>query len=183
MASVQCPKCRNSIRYHGEPMGIEFVMISSENWERIIVSEFNPKIKEYIDDTSYPKLYRTDTIEDDFPGMIIKYWKCNECGTIMFFDGQNRVREIYSEVVNYEGILEDGKEYMVFDDYTWDKITEAALPVMSLREKCIGNKYISLYEKCLIIKDKEKNIEKIYADKIMYGPDGKRVIKMTWEFI
>ena len=39
------------------------------------------------------------------------------------------------------------------------------------------------WKKCLIIKDKEKNIEKIYADKIMYGPDGKRVIKMTWEFI
>ena len=166
MASVQCPKCRNSIRYHGEPMGIEFVMISSENWERIITSKFNPKEKEYVDSTKYPKLLRTDTIEDDFPGMVIKYWKCNECGSIMFFDGQNRVREIYSEGGNYEGVLEGGKEYMVFDDYTWDKITEAALPVSSLAGKYNDNKYISLYEKCLIIKDKENNIEKIYTEKL-----------------
>ena len=167
MASLQCTNCNNSIRYHGEPRGIEFTMISMENWERIISSVFNPEMKEYLDGTRCPKLYRTDTLENDFPEAIIKYWKCDKCGAIMFFNEQNEIDEIYIEHVSIEENVSGGKEYIVFDDYKWDEITESALPVTTLQGKVLGNKCILLDKKYILIKDDKGNIEGVYANKII----------------
>ena len=136
MASLQCSVCKNAIRFHGEPVGVEFVMILKEDWKKIVTSEFRPEAKTYISGTRYPKLFRTDTIEEDFPGMVKKFWKCQECGSLFFFDELKNVSESY--VMSREEVCEDfqlQQEYIVFDDYLWDEIMESGLPVSKIEEK------------------------------------------------
>ena len=85
MASIQCIKCKAGIHYHGEPAGIEYVFIRLEDWDRIITTRFDSMNRQFINGSTFPKLYRTDTIESDFAGFIVKAWKCPECGTFMIF--------------------------------------------------------------------------------------------------
>lgn len=73
MASIQCTNCKLGIHYHGEPEGIEFILIERKDWDKIISSNFDPKNKKINAQTGYPNLYRTDTIEEDFPNAVKKF--------------------------------------------------------------------------------------------------------------
>lgn len=93
MASIKCGKCNAAIRYHGEPCGIEYIMISKENWRMMASKVFDSNNKEFCGDGQTPKLYRTDTIEVDFPKMLARYWKCPICGSLHFFEKMLLINE------------------------------------------------------------------------------------------
>ena len=136
MASIQCRNCKCGIHYHGEPSGIEFILIDYHEWEKIISSKFDPKKKVIDPQTGYPKLFRTDTIAEDFPEAIKKFWKCPECGSLIFFDRKGRVIAEYLPDTDPESDeIVCGQTAICFDDYRWDKITEAGMPVSKLAEK------------------------------------------------
>lgn len=128
MASVQCVKCKEGIHYHGEPEGIEYIFIKEKDWDKITSSCFDPLNKQYVDKSSAPILFQTDTIESDFAELIIKVWKCPECGSIMFFDRFGKVIETYEKDGEDGEELESDNNYVVFDDYAWEILTECAIP-------------------------------------------------------
>lgn len=128
MASIQCIRCKAGIHYHGEPEGIEYIFIKEEDWESITTTRFDSQNKQYVNGSSFPMLYQADTIESDFVDLIVKAWKCPECGTFMFFDEHGRVVKAYQED-ECKGCEKqiDGFDHVVFDDYSWDVLTESAV--------------------------------------------------------
>ena len=112
MASIQCIKCKTGIHYHGEPEGIEYIFIKEKDWDRIITARFDSQNRQYINGSSLPMLYRADTIESDFVDLIVKAWKCPECGTFMFYDEHGRVVTAYEE--------DKGKECEKKNETTFD---------------------------------------------------------------
>lgn len=136
MASILCSKCHQGIHYHGEPNGIQYVMICKTDWDKIVSSDFDSRQK-IIDQTSgYPKLYRTDTIEEDFPESVKKFWKCPHCATLHFFDTDGRVVSVYEPAVLTKEKWGSGHiEGWFFDDYKWDELTEKMLPDSKLSSK------------------------------------------------
>lgn len=135
MASLQCGNCKYGIHYHDEPSGIEYVMIAFSDWAEITAAKFDPE-KKILDKTGYPKLYRTDTIEEDFPGAVKKFWKCPKCGTLFFFDENGKVITSYiPDTDSMPDIVERDWMGICFDDYQWGKLTEAALYDEQLPEK------------------------------------------------
>ena len=148
MASILCSKCNTGIHYHSEPQGIEYYFIKQDDWKEICQSKFNPDKKE-MNHTRYPRLYRTDTLEDDFAKSIVKMWKCPNCGTFMLFDNRGNVTKTYEES-NVSFVGESIFEGIYFDDYLWDQITNASKPDISLHgQKPSG--FFKLYEKGLIL--------------------------------
>ncbi len=145
MASLQCIKCRAGIHYHGEPKGIEYRFIKLEDWDSIITSHFDYKNKQYVKDGLSPMLYQTDTIEIDFDDLIVKAWKCPECGAFLFYDENGKVIRVYEEDVSEE--KEKGEvscNYVVFDDYYWDTLTESAVPNCKIPEHFTSLRYAKL---------------------------------------
>lgn len=136
MASIQCDKCRFGIHYHGDPEGIEFVFIKNDDWTIISSSKFDPKNKQFRTGQTSPMLYQTDTIELDFEDSIRKAWKCPKCGTIMFFDSQGKITASYEEAFELESLKIDSKyNFVVFDDYSWDVLTESMMPNWKISEQ------------------------------------------------
>lgn len=131
MAGLKCNHCGCSIRYHGELDGTELVMFTAEKWREITTSVYDPKNEvihtEYVIPSPY--LYQADTIYDDFKGQYCKIWKCPNCGTLHIFNTKNslEVVSVYTECNTVTNIY-GGEEYVIFDDITWDKITELSIP-------------------------------------------------------
>lgn len=136
MASILCSKCSQGIHYHGEPNGIQYAMITKADWDKIKSSKFDPSHKIIDPMNRYPKLFRTDTIEDDFPETVKKFWKCPFCGTLHFFDSEGLVLSAYEPGAfeNENGDF-NNIEGWYFDDYKWDKLTEEAIPDFLLQER------------------------------------------------
>ena len=81
-------------------------------------------------------LYQTDTIELDFESSIHKAWKWPKCKSLMFFDRNGKVVEAYKTAPHRELVdTEEGCRYVVFDDYSWDIITESASPDWMINKK------------------------------------------------
>lgn len=148
MAIIQCPKCLHAIQYHGIPDGTEFVAVTVHDWKIILASSFDPSHKKMHEDTGHPYLYRSDTIETDFPGVLHKGWKCPECNSILFFGAGGHLVAAYEKDEAPDVSTTDNNEpataYMVFDDYTWDALTEAAIPnrMISKSFKETGKAYV-----------------------------------------
>lgn len=129
MASVKCSNCGFGIHYHGEPNGTEYVYISSIDWTEITSSCFNSR-KKFLDaNTGYPKLFRSDTIEEDFPAAIKKFWKCPKCDSLLFSDDEGNIINSFAPTEHGESAptsnnLESG---VIYDDYLWDDLTEASI--------------------------------------------------------
>ena len=143
MASILCNNCNTGIHYHSEPQGIEYTYISTKDWNDICNSHFKSESKEY-DDSGYPKLYRTDTLEDDFSHCINKSWKCPSCGSILAFDKKGSLIAIYvpSEESYMGELISEG---LVFDDYLWEKIVSSKKPDIKLKDQ-IPSAYIRIYQ-------------------------------------
>ncbi len=152
MASIQCVKCKRGIHYHGEPDGIEYVFIKVRDWDRITATRFDAKNKQYVNGSSYPKLYQTDTIESDFEDLIVKAWRCPECGTFLFCDEHGRVERAYEEDGS-EGSEKKrvGKDYVVFDDYSWDLLTDSAVANWKIPKRLISSTYASFSDSGLTL--------------------------------
>ena len=134
MATLKCKVCGTGIHYNSEPSGIEYIFIKKEDWMLICDSRFSAEKKEMDEQGVYPKLYRTDTMEEDFSDMIVKCWRCPECDTVYVFDDKGNVTDVYQkdEAAVEEIILNEG---VLFDDYTWDRITELAVPNIALKNE------------------------------------------------
>ena len=152
MASIQCRNCKYGIHYHGEPSGIEFVRIDSHDWEKIVISKFDSKNKIFDPQTGYPKLFRTDTIAEDFPDVIKKFWKCPKCGSLLFFDEKGRViAEYLPKDISKTDVIPIDPTAIYFDDYQWDEITESGMPVAQLAEKVTDYNKIYMGEKTITL--------------------------------
>ncbi len=163
MASIQCIKCKAGIHYHGEPEGIEYIFIKKKDWNKIISTRFDSRNKQYINGSSSPALYQTDTIESDFKESIMKAWKCPKCGAFIFFDEHKYVKRIYEEDnrIKYAE-RPDICEYVVFDDYSWDTITESAIPNRKISKLFNPLIYANLTDSKLILIWKDSGVTKTY---------------------
>ncbi len=153
MASLQCKNCKYGIHYHDEPSGIEYVMIEFPDWIKITSAKFDLENKVIDIKTGYPKLYRTDTIAEDFPNAVRKFWKCPKCGALIFFDEKGKVKAEY--IPNGDDTqVTSGIEWtgIAFDDYHWDELTEAALPDKQLIVGISGFYEIYISEDELVLK-------------------------------
>ena len=128
MASILCSSCKCGIHYHGIPNGTEYIWIRDEDWKRITSAVFDPTNKVYADDGWQPELYRTDTIEEDFPNAIKRFWKCPECGTLLFFGNKGKMLAAYKPVITDENQEKCSVSGVCFSDHHWDDITEAGIP-------------------------------------------------------
>lgn len=157
MASIKCSKCGSAIRHHGEPCGIEFAMIPKGVWEQMQSAKFVANDKKYDECGQYPKLYRTDTIENDFPDLIVKCWKCPKCNTIHLFEKDGKVKQLFIPGENVEiEKTEFFSEGVIFDDYQWDKLTEMAVPLEKLKEIIIEPMRYLFEKNFLVISAREK---------------------------
>jgi hypothetical protein len=152
MASVKCGICGEGIHYHSMPNGIEYTFINNVTWDKICSSKFNSDQKEYGLNQVYPKLYRSDTIEDDFENEIIKAWKCPNCKSILIFDKLCNVTNTYyvCDDIDEGNIIQEG---VVFEDYLWDKLTERAVS----DEKLVNQKptvYIRVFGNSFVVSRK-----------------------------
>lgn len=133
MATLKCKNCGYGIHYNAEPSGIEFVFIKKDNFQMIINEHFDSEKKEIDEQGKYPKLFRTDTIEEDFSDMILKVWKCPECDSLYRFDDSGNVISTFLKADEAK-LDQDYTEGIVFDDHLWSKITDVAKPVAMLRD-------------------------------------------------
>lgn len=146
MASIQCSSCKHGIHYHGEPNGICYIIIETNDWKEIISSAFDAKSKIFDAQGQYPKLFRSDSIEEDFPDAVKKCWKCPKCGTLMLFDIYGKITGSYAQdnnlslceaIPNFDGVI--------FDDYQWDKITESSIPNGRIPDYFTPTAHIQMY--------------------------------------
>lgn len=154
MASVKCNKCGYGIHYHGEPSGIEYTFIVESDWGRITSARFNARSKEYSDDKTAPLLFRSDTIEEDFANALIRFWKCPSCGSLIFFDKEGKVTKTYVPI-NHPSSLDITPDIsgIVYDDFSWDSLTEAAIPDAEISQLYPPSGRIHLTENLCIISD------------------------------
>lgn len=132
MASIQCSKCNTGIHYHGESNGIQYYFIKKNDWKKICTSYFD-KYNKIFSEGNLPKLFRSDTIEEDFSNNIIKAWKCPHCKLFMFFNRNDEITNEFEPIkIDNTNIIsastDSQTDYIVFDDFTWDKLTERAIP-------------------------------------------------------
>lgn len=132
MASIKCRQCGFGIHYNSVPNGIEYIFIKKDKWECIFHSKFRTDICEMDETGQYPKLFRSDTIESDFPDAIEKVWVCPKCKCIHRFDLKGVVTETY-KIRKMEMKSDVVCEGIVFDDYRWETITESMIPDERLR--------------------------------------------------
>lgn len=159
MASIQCKICKKGIHYHGEPTGVEYIIIERANWDRIMHSSFDPSQRTYNVIDEYPKLFRSDTIPEDFPDVIEKFWKCPDCGTLLFFDHEGRVTNTYVPDEQLIYSLSEMKAYGVFfDDYAWDELTERAISNKKIPEIIPATNSIYISENGLVMQEDSGNV-------------------------
>lgn len=170
MATLKCKVCGTGIHYNSEPSGIECIFVKKEDWMLICDSRFIAKNKEMDTQGAYPKLYRSDTIEEDFSDKILKCWKCPECGSVYVFDEKGNVISTYQkteersdELMICEGIL--------FDDYSWDRITELSMPDIELKS-VTPTYYIRCYQYSFIVSEDKDFSDCKYAYKKVHPTDG-----------
>ena len=163
MASLQCSKCKAGIHYHGEPEGIEYVLIKIKDWEVITSSKFAPDKKQYYPGSKSPRLFASDSIEMDFPEMIATAWKCPECGSLMFFGENGSVSASFEEDMDAP-ITESsvGDLYVIFDDYAWDALTESALPDWKIPEQFRPVSYVDISDESIRVLSLDGNVRKQY---------------------
>ena len=159
MASVKCSKCGYGIHYHGEPNGTEYIFILKADWEAITSSCFDPKDKVLDSNKDYPKLFQSDTIEEDFPGAVHKYWKCPKCGSLFFFDAEGNVTRMFAPTDQEDSvsISDDIENGVIYDDYSWDALTEASIADNAITEKHLPNATMQLSDKLCVIVDQSGN--------------------------
>lgn len=158
MASVKCSKCGFGIHYHGEPNGTEYIFISKADWEEITSSRFKSGEKVFDGERDYPKLFRSDTIEEDFPTAVRKFWKCPKCGAILFFDDKGNVINIFVPAEQDDSVSSDDIETgIIYDDYSWDTLTEASIADKSITEKYPPNASMQLSNNLCEIADQDGN--------------------------
>ncbi len=152
MASILCSNCSTGIHYHSEPQGIEYMFFEVEKWKEICNSRFNPQFKEISND-GYPKLYKTDTIEEDFKGEFIKLWRCPKCKSLMLFGDNGKVVTCF--IPKEKVLLGNLKlEGLAFADDLWERITEKARPDMELKGQQ-PSVYVRIYDNGLEISEDE----------------------------
>lgn len=133
MAGLKCEHCGHGIRYHGEPNGIELIMFSEAAWKSVVESTYDPLHEKIHDEypVPCPYLYTTDTIYDDFRGFYCKIWKCPQCGTLHVFDNNDITRVIKVFIPCVDEVKDDrnaGDRFVIYDDMTWEQITELSIP-------------------------------------------------------
>lgn len=159
MASIQCSKCNQGIHYHSEANGIECRFISKENWASICNSRFDKTKLEMDATNSYPKLYRSDTIDEDFSSSIIKFWICPYCGSIIVFDDEGNVTDTFI-LSDEQPQLTDYTEGVIFDDFLWEEITDGCFPNYKLVD-IIPSAFIKVNDTYIIsIKDGKESVYK-----------------------
>jgi len=161
MASIQCSRCNQGIHYHSEANGIEYRLISKDNWSLICNSKFDKTRVEMDNTNTYPKLFRSDTIDEDFSNNIIVFWICPYCGSIIFFDNEGNVTETFI-LSDEQYQLTDYTEGIVFDDYSWEKITDSCVPNNELKDTN-PSAYIKMSDTyiCIVKDGKEKVYKKL----------------------
>lgn len=108
MASLECGICGNGIHYHDEADGTQILFIKSSEWERLLKTDM------------FISRYLLDGTNDYFYA-----WKCKACGSLMTLDPSTwQVINNYSLSEDTMDEKTDLDQYVVFDDITWDKITE-----------------------------------------------------------
>ncbi len=159
MASVKCSKCGYGIHYHGEPNGIEYIFILNADWKAITSSCLTPKNKGLDTNKEYPKLFQSDTIEEDFPGAVHKYWKCPKCGSLFFFDDEGNVTKMFAptEQDNSGPMSDDFETGVIYDDYSWDALTEASVKDNAIPEKYPPSASMQLSDNLCAIVDQYGN--------------------------
>ena len=163
MASIQCTKCKTGIRYHGEPEGVEYVFVRVKDWDKITSTSFDPLNKQYANESTIPKLFQSDTIESDFEELIIKAWKCPVCGSIVFFDRHGRVIGTYEERHGENTDEFDPDDtYVVFDDYSWNALTDLAIPNAKITKQFSPSIYAELNESRITFFMSNGDVKKIY---------------------
>ena len=162
MASIQCIKCKAGIHYHGEPAGIEYVFIRLEDWDRIITTRFDSMNRQFINGSTFPKLYRTDTIESDFAGFIVKAWKCPECGTFIIFNEHGRAVGAYEEDDKECEKKKISFDHVVFDDYSWNALTDSAVANWKIPKQFCPSIYAGFYDSGLKLIQSEGEVIKNY---------------------
>ncbi len=167
MASIQCSICGNRIQYHSEPSGVEYIYFRKGIWTDICSRCFDRDDKQMDETGKYPKLYRSGTIEEDFRGDYYKFWKCPKCNSLYKFTEDGSVEQVYvtSDKAVAGELVEEG---IVFDDYTWDRITEENIPDEKLTS-IIPTYYVRKTEKGLQL-SKEPLFEKVLSFS-KYVPD------------
>lgn len=163
MASIKCRQCGFGIHYNSEPNGIEYIFIKKEEWECICHSKFRADMREMDETGQYPKLFRSDTIESDFPDAIQKVWVCPKCRCIHRFDLKGVVAETY-QIQKLETKSDVVCEGVVFDDNRWETITESMIPNEQLRS-IEPSSFVKLYDNGFVLSktDDFSEIEKEYA--------------------
>ena len=130
MASLECSNCRYGIHYHGLPEGIEYIFFKWDDWKKIELK----KLKSY-------------EIETENLSGYLYAWKCPSCGTFEFFDEKIHVRvtHVYKPETSEPPELDPEREMefgVFFDDYLWDEITEARVPMEEILDKYSGYYWI-----------------------------------------
>ena len=123
MASLQCSKCGEGIHYHSLPQDIEYIYFSKIVWESICSTRFDKNNKVMDESGVYPKLYRSSTIENDYPKQFVKIWKCPTCGTLHFFSAEGSVKNVFIKE-NSTDTYDYIEEGVMFGDYLWSDVTD-----------------------------------------------------------
>ena len=108
MASLECGICGNGIHYHDEADGTQILFIKLAEWNRLIKTDM------------FISRYLLDGTED-----YCFAWKCKACGSLIMLDPVTwQVTNKYKPSETAMKDSTDSEQYIVFDDTTWDKITE-----------------------------------------------------------
>ena len=128
MASLECSNCGYGIRYHSIPEGVEYIFFFFFYWKAI-----------------ESKKFKSDEIESENIGRYLKAWKCPPCGTFEFFDKNFHVTHVYKPETSEPPELDPERKMefgVFFDDYLWDEITEARVPMEEILDKYSGYYWI-----------------------------------------
>jgi len=162
MASLKCSVCGEGIHYHSTPADVEYRYISLKDWKEICRTKFDKSNKIMDSSGSHPMLFRSDTLDDDFADKIKRFWKCPQCDSWHFFENE-KVAKVYKIKEDVKEIQVDkiGLEYVIFDDYMWDELTEKSIPNEMLAE-IVPTYYAKIYDNYVVIssnRDYSNNIQ------------------------
>ena len=118
MSGLKCSGCGGSIRYHGEPNGIELTAISQEMW-----NTFSSTDKPII-------CYLLDGNDDYF-----LIWRCPECGCLHAFEGYSpKVWHAYF-FTDTAPDMTSARKYLIFSDDLFYDISEVNMTASVFWEK------------------------------------------------
>ncbi len=157
MASLKCSKCGYGIHYHDEPNGTELHLFEKNEWLRLIK------------DTLPLSLYRLEGTKEHY-----YIWKCFECGSLHLFVKNSGVQiyGVYETVNDMPNTVEISRltNGILFDDVTWDYITEFDMDWEDTKRKCeeinykIKCKYVRFNDEYILVYSDEdfKNLDSVY---------------------